>query len=485
MTPIKPWDVVVVGAGLSGLAAAWSLTQQGLSVAVLEANPSVGGMIGSVEEEGYLMELGPNSFPSSSEALLSLAESVGLQPVSASPLNKTRYIWKEGALRQVPGSPVQAITTPLLSPKAKLSILGEPFREPLEEADPTVEDWVSYRLGPEVLNNFVAPFLTGIYAGDPAKLSISAIFPSLIQLEREHGSLIKGAFAKLKQRRQEPRKPKRAYTLYNFEGGLQQLPIALAGALPENCLRLGQRVLKIQQEVPMLGSPAHWRLETLNETLFAKALLLSTPAHVNANLLEQVIPEAVEPSLAIPYAPVTVAQVAVPLNQLSQPLDGFGFLVPRGEGLRLLGCIWSSALFPERAPEGQALVTAFYGGMQDTGIPELEEETFHELVRTELSQTLAAGLPLEPTFIKTIHWRQAIPQYNVGHQQRVERLQQALADSAAPIAVAGNYLNSINLNGCVESAFAAVANLRQHFPKHNKVELPSFATRRTACSVES
>ena len=435
-------DIAVIGAGISGLAAAYRAHQAGLSVTVLEASQRLGGWLQSVEQDGFLMELGPNSFPSSSGALLDLAEAVGLSPEVASPKAKKRYIYHQGRLQAVPSGPLSFLTSSLLSPSAKVRLFSEPFRPAISKPDCSMKEWISHRLGPEVHDRLAAPFLTGVYAGDTTQLSAQAVFPKLVEMEQTHGSLGK---ALLNRQLSGPKKiKKRPYALYNFPGGMEALPQSIAAALPEWALRLAQPVKSLR-----LLTNQQIQIESVDgDRLEAKQVVIATPAFAAATLLEALSPEASQVLSTIHYEAIQVVQVAVNKKDITQPLDGFGFLVPREEGLLLLGCIWNSELFQARAPERQALLTCFYGGAHHRELTQWSNLQLAQQAQADLAFVFSAKRDAFRVLRVDQHY-QAIPQYNQGHCQRIQAIQAALAQ--LPIKLVGNYLTGINLNQCVSS----------------------------------
>lgn len=469
MTLPETLDVLVVGGGLAGLSAAYTALQEGLNVQVLESSDKLGGLVQSqLTEEGYLLEFGPHSFPSSSSPhLLGLLQNLKLEPLAASPVNKQRFIFWQGRLHAVFNSPKSFLSSPLLSPLGKLKLLGEWLYSKSESSpEPSVAQWGRHRLGHEVLERLLAPFLTGIYAGDPEQLSAPAVFPSLWAWEQKSGSLVAGALTKMLSKaltstsqNKAAQKEKIPYALFNFKEGMHTLTNALSNAL--GAKRLNTETLATQ--LLWQQEAEHWQVMTTHhptgeERVFsAKKLILALPAYHAAPLLAPFNTALAEHLQAITYAPLAVVHVGVPLAAMKAPLDGFGFLVPRQQGLRLLGSIWASSLYPNRAPEGHALLSLFYGGMQDPQALNLPEEALLELANRELEQ--AFKLPkhsLTPAFSRVWKKQQAIPQYNIGHLQRLHCIQEAIQRLPGPVALAGNYLKGINMNKVAESGSESV-----------------------------
>jgi len=415
-------DVIVVGAGISGLVAAWHLQQAGLSVQVIESAARAGGVIGTQRREGCLYELGPNSALETSPAIGELVDALGLRselryaPASAA----RRYVVKRGELVALPGSPAAFIGTPLFSWRAKLALLREPFVKPAPpQAEESIAAFVRRRLGREFLDLAIDPFVAGIYAGDPEAISVRAAFPRLHALEQRWGSLLRGQFLGARERRRLNQPAKNLARSFSFSGGMQALTDRLAQRIEQ--LALQTRALAIQPEAlgftlqaEQGGQALSWR---------SRALLLALPADGAAALLRPHAADAAAALDDIAYAPVATVATAYTEAQVAQPLDGFGCLVPRREGRQLLGVLFSSTLYEGRAPAGSALLTAFIGGQRQPELAARPEAAIAELALAEQAALLGArGAPLMQAVTR---WPRAIPQYNLGHLARVQRAEAA------------------------------------------------------------
>ncbi len=463
-------EVVVIGAGISGLTLAWRL-QQGLAargvsaqpVLLAEASFRVGGCISTQSKDGYRWEEGPNSF-TPTPALLNLIAEVGLAgELVLADAKLPRYIYWEGELLPVPLSPAAALSSRLLSVGGKLralqGLLG--FVPPPPGREETVRQFFRRQLGSEVTERLVEPFTSGVYAGDPDQLGAVAAFPRLAGLEERYGSLFAGALQALRQSPQpspaaiQP-SPKRGQ-LGNLRQGLQQLPEALAQKLGDS-LRLGWRAVQLRREGELywvgFETPEGFRW------LAARQLVLALPAYEAAGLLQELNPSASQLLAEIPYPPVAVVALAYPQEALPQPLRGFGHLIPRSQGLRTLGTIWASCLFPERAPQGYHSFLSFLGGATDAalahrrGIPPIAALSPYEraqIAHAELSEVLLTRR-VEPIYLGERLWPRAIPQYTLGHRQRIAQLQAHLASQTPGIWVCANYLDGVALGDCVRRA---------------------------------
>ncbi|MFN7961935.1 MAG: protoporphyrinogen oxidase [Thermoanaerobaculia bacterium] len=430
-------EVLVIGAGISGLALAWHLRRGGTRVAVLEREERVGGALLTLRRDGFLFELGPNTVVAGSGALERLLSGLGLEAemVAAKPQAKKRYLWHQGRLQALPASPFALLASPLLSRRARLRLLREPW---VGRASPGAEESVAAflgrRLGPEAVVRLAAPFVAGVWAGDPARLSMPWAFPRLAALEREHGSLLRGLLA---SRRQGPSRgrllaPKRGWG-WLAERLAGEVGAVFPGTPAEAIARQGGR----------------WQVATSKGTVQARKLVLAAGAEVAAQLLA---PESQGESRAfaeLPYAPMVVAAFGFRREQLSHGLDGFGFLAPRGTGLTLLGCLATSNLFAGRAPEGALALTAFAGGRGGEELLELPDEEIRRRLLGDLGRAL--GCRGEPLFEHLHRWRRAIPQYELGHGRFVELARQ-LEERLPGLYFGGNYLAGISLPDCLASA---------------------------------
>jgi oxygen-dependent protoporphyrinogen oxidase len=436
--------IAVLGGGITGLTAAWHLRRAGFLPVVFEQAAQPGGAIGAVRQDGWLHELGPNSLLEGSADVAAFIDEVGLgaRRLYAADAAKQRYIVRDGRMVAMPASPPAFLTTKLFSLRAKLALMGEPWRAPAAaDSQESVADFVLRRLGREFLDYAINPFVGGVYAGDPALLSVRHAFPKLHALEQEHGSLLRGAWA----RRNASGGPKGR--IFSFPDGLEELPLALARPLGE-ALRLRHRVVSVAR------SAAGWRVEFeaaagRGEENFA-AVVCALPAGVLAKLRFEgvaaasglaVLAEVKHPAVASVFMGFTRAQVA-------HPLDGFGVLVPQVEQRKLLGTLFSSTLFPGRAPEGHVALTTFVGGMRDPQLARLDEPELLRTVQGELAALL--GVQGAPVFTRVQRWPQAIPQYTLDYQRFKDAITAAEA-SAPGLFIGGNSRDGISMANCIES----------------------------------
>jgi oxygen-dependent protoporphyrinogen oxidase len=435
-------DFALVGAGISGLATAWFLQRAGFSVSVFEAAAEPGGTIGSYREAGFLIERGPNSTLENTEALGELIAGVGIRAELqlANPQARRRYILKQGRLLPLPLSPLAFLRTPLFSGRAKLRLLGEPFVGRAQEEE-SIAQFVRRRLGSEFLDWALDPFVSGVYAGDAERLSVQAAVGKVYALEREYGSLLLGAVRRALAGGRSGPAP--AGRLISFSGGMAALPRAVSAALGE-AVQLGTRVTRLER------METGWRLHRAGKPLAvpARRVVLAMPAYAAAALVEPFAAKLASELRDIEYPPVASVALGFPRSAVQHPLDGFGFLVPRRLGVETLGCLFSSTLFPGRAPQGQVLLTAFIGGARNPQLLERKPEALVQQVLRDIEPVL--GLRGEPSLRQVSCWPRAIPQYQIGHLQRLHRIDAAF--SALPgLYRRANWSDGISVADCVRN----------------------------------
>ncbi len=431
-------DVVVIGSGISGLSTAFRLKKLGYDVVVYEKDDEIGGNIKTLSEKGYTFELGPQTVLADKE-VFEFFEEVGIKPQTASPSAKYRFIYKRGRLIPLPMSPLSFLTSPLLSFGAKLRVLREPWAPPPVKNEESVADFVRRRLGQEFLDYIVAPFISGVYAGDPEKLSVKYATKKVYQLEQEFGSLLKGA---MKKKALGPKGK-----LISFEGGLRTLIDTLAKDLEVKTENVVLRIRKKEDR---------FVLDTREGKVETKALVVSSPAYTASYLLKDLSWSASLEFDKIDYVPVVVVNVGVKFASIP---EGFGVLVPRKEGKRILGVIFASKLFSGKAPEGKELLTVYLGGATDREVIELPDEEISELVERELKEVLGVR---DIDFIHIKKWKRAIPQYTLGYGKYLE-LAKEMEEIHKGLFLTGNYLSGISVADCIRFSKETVRKVEEFF----------------------
>jgi oxygen-dependent protoporphyrinogen oxidase len=374
-------------------------------------------VIGTQFEAGYLYERGPNSILDTSPLINQLLEKLGLfeERIEMNAAASKRYVVKHGKLIPLPMSPPAFLATRLFSLRAKLQLMREPFvGRASENAEESVTQFVTRRLGRELLDFAIEPFVAGIYAGNPDELSVNAAFPRLHALEQRYGSLIRGQIAGARQRQARKEQSKNTAKSFSFRSGMQSLTDALAEAIGP--VQLERRAAALYRcDDGRIGVDTQSREGDARTR--ARAVVLAVPADAAAALVSTFLPDAAAALDAIPYAPVASVARAYRRSDVTHALDGFGFLAPRVEKRRVLGCLFSSSMFAGRAPSEDVLVTTFVGGRRDPALTQQPDDELERIVSEELAHLI--GAKGAPQMSAVTRWRRAIPQYTLGHIERV------------------------------------------------------------------
>jgi protoporphyrinogen/coproporphyrinogen III oxidase len=457
--------VVIIGGGLSGLTAAYRIASRAkglrrpVEVVVLEARDRVGGAIWTDRLDGFTLEGGADSFITNKPWGVDLCRELGLadQLIGTDPQHRRSFVVRQGRLMPVPegfvlmapGRLAPILTTPVLSWRGKLRVLLDlVIPRKGDDGDESLAAFVKRRLGREALERLVQPLVGGIYTADPAELSLRATLPQFPAMEREHGSLIRGALRQARQARWAERHASGArYGLFvTLADGMDTLPRALAGALPAGTVRTATAVRRVGRPDPV--SP--WRVELLDgPPIDAGAVIVTTEAHSSARLLDGYDPDLALQLRAIPYASSAIVNLAYRRDQVAHPLDGFGAVVPAIEGRQILAVSFLSVKFPRRAPAGTALLRTFVGGATQPELFDLDDATLVDLVRGELSDLLGASG--EPLLVTVNRHPRAMPQYTLGHLDRVAAIRKRLARHPRLI-LAGNAFDGVGIPDCVRGA---------------------------------
>lgn len=460
MSPDDRLDTLVVGAGISGLTTAFWLRRAGLRVAVIEASPRAGGAIETWTQGAWQLEMGPNTILESHDEVTRLLRASGLESekIVAAPAGKRRFLWKRDRLHALPGGPPGLLKTPLFSTRAKLRLLKEPWiGRPAAGVEESIAQFVSRRLGPELLRYAVGPFVSGVYAGDPERLSVRWAVPRIWSLEAEHGSLIRGALHGRKARRQGAQP---GAAMFSFPQGLEVLPRRLAREIGD--VRTGVAARRIVRHED------GYRVETSAGMLQSTQVVLSVPADATARLLDEATGGRSRLFAEIPYAAVGIVSLGYRRSDVAHALDGFGFLAPRGEGLRVLGCLFPSQIFPGRAPEGHVALAAFVGGRTDPEIVAQDDAGILAAVGNDLRQAL--GVRGAPVLSAVRRWPRAIPQYELGHGRFVERAAE-IERELPGLHLGGSFLHGVSVPDCVKNATGLAGEILRHHGSERGLEI--------------
>jgi oxygen-dependent protoporphyrinogen oxidase len=450
-------SVAIIGAGITGLAAGFRLHQRGIPVTLYEASDRWGGVIQSIRQDGYLAEFGPNTVLETSPKIGSLIKDAGLEGdrLYTDPAADKRFLVRDRRPVQMPGSPPAFFACPLFSWKAKARLLLEPFiRRAAPDVEENLADFVVRRLGREFLDYAINPFVAGVYAGDPARLSVKEAFPKLHAVEQRYGSLILGQFLGARERKRRGEVSKQNAPKLSFAEGLQVLTDRLAGHLHDR-MHLNTPVQRIRQ------TARAWQVERTEEdglkTCEHAAVLLAVPTHRFPSV-EFLPGTAIDlgPLKEIRYPPVTSIVLGFRRQDVAHPLDGFGMLVPQIEGFSILGTIFSSSLFPNRAPAGHVTLTTYAGGTRN---PELAFAEPADLVATTVKDLqVLLGVRGSPTFQHCRLYPQAIPQYDVGYG-RFRQLMTEAETRAPGLFFGGHYRDGISLGDSMVSGQDAAVRM--------------------------
>ncbi|MFN8179201.1 MAG: protoporphyrinogen oxidase [bacterium] len=448
--------LVVVGAGVSGLAAGWAARRvrdgggEPFEILVLERAAQSGGKVRTIRRDGFLVEAGPTSYLDDSLALDALIRELGLaeRRQAASRAAARRYLVLGGRLRELGGNPLQFFASGILSPWGIARLFAEPFVRPGGPETETLWEFGRRRLGREAADRLIAPMALGVVAGDARRLSAAATFPSIWELEREHGSLLRGMIAKMKARKRarEAGQPVTSGRLASFDEGMQALPRALA-AVEGVTVRCGVDVRAVLRD--RSGALA---VRLAGETLPADAVIVATESHAAAELLQDTAPGVAARLAEIEVPPIAVVALGFDAAALPDLPAGFGALIPRPEGIRHLGSLWDSHIFAGRAPEGRVLLRLMFGGGVDPAAASLDDPSLLALAREELARYVTVSRP--PVFQEIARWPRAIAQYDSAHLARRRDVDAGLA-RCGDVFLAGTSLAGVGVPRAVESGLAA------------------------------
>lgn len=447
-------DVIIIGGGIAGLSAAFELYKNNIDFQILETSDRVGGNIETLIIDDYIVESGPHTFSSSSHEILELVKELGIQEslVPANPNSKKRYIYLNNQLVCVPSSPVEFFKSDILSKEGKRTVFEEFFIKK-EEKEENVEDFISRRFGREVLKNLIQPFLNGIYAGDIKKLSANAVFPRLKDLEKSYKSIILGLIFS--------RKIKTSFknlTLYSFNHGMETLTKELYEKL-KNKITLNAKDIDISRAKDFFVTNFKANNKPINYT--SNVILLAIPAHQMPNFSYLLPSKYLSDFSEIEHYPLATVTQVVDKSKLKKEPDGFGFLCTYEPHRKLLGTIWTSSVFPYRAPSNKVLLTSYIGGAHYKKVIDQPPEEISNLTKKEVSEVLNIS---DQNSISTLHVivrPKAIPQYNMGHLDKVRRIEEIMKTNYG-LFFTGNYLYGISINDTIKTSKSAVNKIKNY-----------------------
>lgn len=442
-------EIIIIGAGITGLATAHWLKKDGYNVKILEANSLVGGSMLSKKENGYLVDFGPNSGLETSPLIKTLVEDLDLNAefTYANKAGNKRYILRNNQLHTLPMNLKDFLSTKLFSSKAKLRLALEPFIGKSNDGYyQSLSEFVSRRLGREFLDYAINPFVAGVYAGNPDKLSVKSALPKLYRLEELYGGLIMGAIKGARERKKSGEKSKQHAAMFSFTDGMAILPNALYSEFSNDIL-LNSTVTAVQK----LKNKYQITFEqnASQSTLEADFVISTAPSYLTSKIFGSIDSELGNYLDKIYYPPVMVLYLGYDKKDIIQPLDGFGFLIPSKEKKKFLGALWSSIIFDNRAPENKASFTLFIGGARS---PELFSNDNQKLINDVIKEfEEIMGITGKYEFIKTKLWDKAIPQYNIGYIEHENYFKQ-FEENNPGIILGGNYIGGISIGDCIKSS---------------------------------
>jgi oxygen-dependent protoporphyrinogen oxidase len=434
-------DVAIVGGGISGLAAAYELSRRGMTARILEAGSRPGGVIRTERFDGWVVDGGPDSLLVQKPAAVALCRELGIADRLVSTLTpRTAYVMRDGRLHPIAegsflGFPLKfsaLARSPLFSLGGKLRIACELFVPQSGGEDESIASFVRRRFGQEAVDYLADPLLAGIHAGDAERLSVRALFPRLLEAERQSGSVLR-AFRALHV------KPSSQGAFVSLPGGVAELVAALAAALPPDTVILNARVLELHRN-------GVWRIETAAGRIEARAVILATPAYVTGGLLRALDTTLAALCEAVPYASTATVAFGYRADQVLHPMKGSGFVVPRVERSALLAGTWVTSKWPGRAPAGHVLMRGFLGGGRDPHRLDAGDAELIETARRELTSLM--GITGPPIFSRLFRWTRQSPQYEVGHLQRVEAIDEHVASLPGAF-ITGSGFRSIGIPDCI------------------------------------
>ncbi|MBI5730659.1 MAG: protoporphyrinogen oxidase [Ignavibacteriales bacterium] len=463
--------VTILGAGISGLATAYWLHKDGFDVKILEAKSMPGGAMETSFENGFLIDFGPNSGLETTPLIRQLVDEVGLsdEMIYASEVSNKRYILRDNKLHPLPMNPISLIKSKLFSNKGKFRLLGEPFVGKSDDGYyQSIAQFVSRRLGQEFLDYAIDPFVSGVFAGDPHKLSVKSAFPKLYRLEEVYGGLVKGMIKGARERKKRAEESKQSAKMFSFINGMQSFPMAIANKLKDNILfecrvksvecRTQSEECKIQNTEFKTG---RWKIIYENgghtHEIISDYVLSAVPAYITSKIFG-----ALDSNLAthlehIYYPPVMVLYIGFNKKDIGIPLDGFGYLIPSKEKKNFLGAIWSSVIFPNRCDDDKAAFTIFIGGARSSQLFDTDKNVIIENALSQFKQIM--NINADPILIKEKLWLKAIPQYNLGYIEHENYFDKFEKENPG-IFLGGNYRGGISVGDCVKNSELVVKRMQ-------------------------
>ena len=453
--------IVIIGGGIAGLAAAYHIHEEiskstPVTCTLLESSEKFGGKISTMRFDGFIVERGPDSFISQKPQAIELCKKLGLEDrlTGTSPDHPNTYVclknklvtMPDGLSLMIPTKFMPFIFSPLFSWLGKIRMGMDLFiPKKKNNDDESLASFVRRRMGKEALEKMAEPMLAGIYASDPELMSINSTFPMFVQTEQKYRSLILGMLARKRQQmihQAKVPKGKQPFSLFmTLKNGLDEMVETLVEKATNVTFRAGTKVTDLSR------AEEGWKL-TLADGSFinADAVISAAPAKISAHLIEQASPKVASLLNRIRYVSTATVSIAYKKEGFPHPLDGFGFVVPKKEGKRILACTWTSSKFPERVPEKHVMLRCFVGGAMRQELAELDEDAIATMVREELLDIM--GIDCEPVFLKVFKYKKSNVQYQVGHASLIKSIREEL-QSFPGIFVTGSAYTGIGIPDCI------------------------------------
>nr|MBN2278126.1 protoporphyrinogen oxidase [candidate division Zixibacteria bacterium] len=437
-------NIAIIGGGISGLSALHFLMNRypdNIRVTLFEKESRLGGTIGTDRLENFNTDWGPNGFLDKVPLTLQMIHELGIEELlqPAHPKAEKRFIYRNKKLHEINPSPAKFMRSPVLSLGGRLRLAREPFINPKTDGnDESIFDFAERRIGREAAENLIGPMVSGIFGGDARKLSLRACFPAMVEMEREYGSLVKAMMAKKKNGGGGPAGP--GGRLTSFKNGLYTL-IEKMKEIYSDWIIIGKEVFSVDS----LKDGFRLRFSDGSSDSF-DAVICAVPAFAAAEILKKTDRLLAELLISIPYAPIAVAAFGYNREAVAHDLNGFGFLVPRSEGLNILGSIWTSSIFTDRTPSGMVQLRTMLGGATDPELVSLPDQAIIDIVETELRNIL--GITAIPEIVRLYKWDRGIPQFVLGHPEKMARMEDLLQNHPG-LYFTGNAYDGVGLNDCV------------------------------------
>lgn len=442
-------DIAIIGGGISGLSLAYFLKQKSpeAEVLVFESDRQPGGKIWTDRAEGFLCEGGVNGFLDNRPKTLELAASLTLQPLRSNDAARKRFVFSDGTLHRLPESPPAFLSSRLLSLRGRLRVMAEAVVPRAEKEEESLAGFARRRLGREAYEKLIDPMASGIYAGNAETLSLRSCFPKVYDLEAKYGSLIRGMISLQRQKKRSGSSEKVGAgpggVLTSFYNGMGEMIGSLAGALGSS-LRTGARAVALERR-----SDGYTVFFSDGSKTDAATVVLASPAYAASEILRNLDKTLSSAVGAILYPALSVVCFGYRKDRISAPLDGFGYLVPSREKRKILGTLWDSSIFPNRAPEGYVLLRTMVGGARASALALEPDGAVADMVRREVADIM--GIAVSPDFQRIYRHELAIPQYTLGHRGRLDEIDALLARHRG-LYLTGNAYRGIGVNDCIENS---------------------------------